>query len=1658
MSARAALREAAGAEHPERRRRSGAAASRVLHDIPGRVRLHVPAWLGASWRELEAPLARLRRLPGVVSVEANPLTGNLLVCYDPAADGAASLLETLLRRTTPRRRSGTARAASASAPRGRRGDDALAGTIAERGVGALRRARIPVRGIDRDPALARRMVERLRRFPDVRASANPLTGRVLVEYDRRRTALPELVAAARALEPLGPAEEPRAESPLDDAAIVQSGARLAAVALGVIVLASGGGASAGGGAGVTRVAVAIGALQGSPSARRGLRALLGRPVADLVLALPGVLVNVLSRRTLGLALAAADALRLFTSARAQRQAWRRYERREARAPLAEPGARINLDDGERTPLAAAVLDGRGGALGPDGLPAGVAPGDRIAAGTRLLGGPFTLALVPPEPFDVPPRCGAAGTSAHARYLGVVEPASVGYSLCVAALARSPARAVLGLLLVNARAALSGGEAADRAATSRVIRGGATVVGTRPERVVRRPDVLLLASPRVLTGGLEVEHVEPLGAGSVAGMDARQLQALASTVAAAAGAPWSAALRAPAAVAARDGAFDGATAVARVAGARYTLGPPRDGEVPRAVSLRYRGASLLVLRRGREATPLGVVVLRQRLAPALPALLESCRRRRVEVAVLSAGDPLAARLVTQRAGVALVEAESAVEALRARQAAGGVVALVSDSADAAPAFAACDLAIGLTDGRSRFPARADILVPDLGALAALVDAGARRDAAVRDAVVLSAAGNLGGAAWGLAARPAAGRAIRIGTLMALAAHLAVWMRLRGGDRPSATLELAADPRPERWGRRSIPAVLAALDATERGLASAHAAARRRTPSTGSDGHALLRAVVAEARSPLITILGVGGAFSLALGAPADALIIGITIAVNVAIGAWQARRTARVAEELRRLAASPARVLRDGRVVPVPADQVAPGDIIVLSPGDRVAADARVIAAEGLEVAEAALTGESLPVRKVATGLSDSHRIVLAGSDVTAGLGRAVAVAVGADTRMGATAAAIATDPEGESPLARRLGELYRAVMPVVIAGGAIVTLAGLLRGQPLAPQVEIGASVALAAFPEGLPVLAALGQASVASRLATRRALVHRPGAVEALGRVDVACVDKTGTLTEGRLALRVVSDFASEVALPRPERATLTEPLRRVLETAALASPHPDAPDAGTHATDAAVTAAAVGAGLITEIRARRAGESRFAPERAYHASVARGRLCAKGAPEVLLARCDAVRVGGADRPLDEAGRRSLLAAAHALAGRGLRTLLVAEGNSARRAQRGPEDPAGLVAIGLVGISDPLRAGVRAAVRRCHEAGVRVVMLTGDHPATARAIAREAGLLEHGSVITGAELAHLEPQALERRLDRAAVIARATPIDKLRIIAGLQRRGHVVAMTGDGVNDAPALRLADVGIAMGRSGTDVARQAADVILADDDFATVVEALVEGRGFWHGTRRALGLLLGGNLGELALIAGTNVVGAAAPLTIRQILATNLITDALPALAVATQAPEERSLSALAREGRAALDAPLRRDILARAVSTAVPSLAAYLLALGTGAAAQARTVAFAAVVATQLAQTVAIGLVDGTLTRSVALAVGASAGALLILLAAPGLRTFFDVALPTTLGWGLIGASGTVAPVLNQLAAGWGTMPTAEGPRRPTRKGSGGPERLHLAE
>jgi cation-transporting ATPase I len=1576
------------------------ATPQIVHGLPGRLRIHAPEWTQAPGR-LEQ---RLRALEGVERVQASALTGNVLVCFDAARLERDRVLA-LLADFEPRNVASDE--PTVESPPG-------PSAVVRPEAGPHGRARITVSGLDRDPQLARRVEERLEARPDVkRARASPLTGRVLVEFSRRVTDSDDLLNEVAKLQLAPRPGEDRPEHPLDPGPLMQSAARLIGAGLGLALL------------GLRKamrvevslvrshvpahVAGTIGVAEGLPPARAALRKLLGRDRAQLLIGAASITSLTLAGSPVGLAVTAASALRLLTEVRARRAAWLAYEERLKDAVEAVPGAVVRLEAGDRVPLRGRILEGSGTAICADALPDCVCPGEELEAGARVFGGPFVVELEGDEGFVPQPRPAPPSPSALDRYASRMAAISLGYAALSVVLTRSLRSAFPALLLVSPRSAFIGVEGADTAASARVLRAGATVVGTRPERPVCRPDVVVIDGPRTLAEGVELARVVGLDGG-----DDDALEDLARAVASAAGSPWGRALSAGGRSDAEDGDFDGEAAWATVDGERYRLGTLEEaGDHPAAVSGRDRGEELLALC-DESRCDLAVVALQPRLAPGVEELLETCRRRGVELVLLERGDRRAARAVARRAGAELALEADLADLVRDRQRDGSRVAVVSDSAEAREAFDACDLAIAVTTGRTaRFPARADLLAPDLRTVAAIVETGARRDAAGNASVALSACANVAGGAWGLTGAPGIARAGYATYSAAVGALGAGYLMLRGGERPRSVAERLVDPRPERWGRRSTDEVLEALHSRSEGLTSDEVRGRREQRPSTERRNPLLDAVIDQVRSPLTGVLAAGAVVSLSLGAVADVAIIAAAIGANIAVGTWQERQAGRAAEALERLGSVEAKVLRDGEPVCVPAEEVVRGDILLLGSGDRVVADARLLEADALEVDEAALTGESLPVTKGPDMPADADRVVLEGSDVTVGTGRAVVLAVGAGTRMGATAAALAIDETRESPLGRRLGELFHQGLPVLLMGGALVTASGVLWGRPLLDQLAIGASIAVAAVPEGLPLLAGVAQAGVARRLARRHALVRRLAAVEALGRVDVAACDKTGTLTEGRLAVSTVA-FADgeDAAFPGELPAHLEE----VLLVAGLASPPRD--EAAAHPTDVAVVEAAHEAG-VGELESERAHEAPFEPARAFHATEAGGRLCVKGAAEVLAPRCTAARRGDERSQLDEEGRERLLATAEDMSGRGLRVLLVCEGSTGGDV----EEPRELTALGFLGIADPIRDDVPDAVRRCREAGVRLIMLTGDHPATATAIAAEAGL-ENGDadVLTGAELGDLDDSELDERLEQASVIARITPLDKVRIVESLRRRGHTVAMTGDGVNDAPALRLADVGVAMGRDGTEVARQAGDVVLADDDFATLVEALIEGRGFWQNMRRALALLLGGNLGEIGLMVGASMLGRASPMGTRQILAVNLVSDVLPAVSVAVQPPEHRELAGLAREGTAALDRPLQLEILRRGAATALPALGAYVVA--DRARLQPQTVAFTSIVSTQLAQTLQLGRHAGGMSGSVAAAVAGTAALLALTVTLPSLQGFFGLAAPSLAALALVGGAAGAAVVI----------------------------------
>jgi Ca2+-transporting ATPase len=673
---------------------------------------------------------------------------------------------------------------------------------------------------------------------------------------------------------------------------------------------------------------------------------------------------------------------------------------------------------------------------------------------------------------------------------------------------------------------------------------------------------------------------------------------------------------------------------------------------------------------------------------------------------------------------------------------------------------------------------------------------------------------------------------------------------------------------------------------------------------------LRRFAAQVTHFMALLLWGAAALSFVARMPELGWAIAAVVLLNGAFSFWQERRAERAIEALDAMVPRRARVVRGGRERDVPARDLVPGDILVLEEGDRVPADARVIRAERLRLDLSLLTGESSPVERTAApedgGPADARCLAPCGATVVEGRGRAVVHATGARTELGRIARLATGVRRVPSDLEVEVQRVVRIVSGVaVVMGAAVFTLVQGLGATPAeASLFAIG--IAVANVPEGLLPAITVTLAINAGRMAKRRALVRRLSAVETLGAVSVICTDKTGTLTQNRLAVRAVWVPGDGRPGSAPGRA---EPLlaAAVLCTNARVGPGPSrgAPDA----TERALLLAAAGAGLepeaLREAWPRRA-EAPFDPRRRLMTVVLDGSppllgggplSVTKGAPAEVLARCAAVRTPAGDVPHAGALRAAVLAAHDALAARGLRMLAVAVRAPAPGGALVEEE---LVLLGLLGMEDPPRASVREALAACRRAGIEVTLVTGDHGLTAAALAREVGLAEAAErIVDGPALDALDETALATLLSdgRPVAFARVVPEQKLRLVRAYQALGRVVAVTGDGVNDAPALHAAHVGVAMGEGGTDVAREAADVVLLDDDFSTLVAAIEEGRATWANVRKFLAYIFTSNVPELAPFVAMMVLGVPPALGILLILAIDLGTDMLPALALGAEPPE-----------------------------------------------------------------------------------------------------------------------------------------------------------------
>jgi calcium-translocating P-type ATPase len=755
-----------------------------------------------------------------------------------------------------------------------------------------------------------------------------------------------------------------------------------------------------------------------------------------------------------------------------------------------------------------------------------------------------------------------------------------------------------------------------------------------------------------------------------------------------------------------------------------------------------------------------------------------------------------------------------------------------------------------------------------------------------------------------------------------------------------------------------------------------------------------------------------------------MIAGVS-GLNAIVGGLQRFRARSAIAALRTASAQQVVIRQSGDVGTVDADTLVPGDVVLLAAGDAVPADCRILEADQLEVDESSLTGESEPVGKSPAPSSSAlvaerTSMLYEGTGVAAGSAVAVVVAVGSHTEA-AAGGALEFSPPARTGVETHLRGLTARTLPVAAIGGAAVVVSGILRGRPITDVLGTGVNLAVAAVPEGLPVLSTLAQLAAAGRLSARGALVRNPRAVEALGRVEVLCVDKTGTLTAGQIELHAVSDGRLAQPIDR-----LDSDHRLVLGAALRATPDAVNGRPLPHLTDRAVRSGANRAGVKEDVGApewQLLEELHFEPSRAFHATLSKageGRvLSVKGAPEVVLPACTSWRWAEKDQPLDPDAREALGAEIEALGQESLRVLAVAERTAQRGEQLDDESLAELSLLGLLALADPVRPEAAEAVSDLRRAGVNVVMVTGDHPSTAEGIAKELGILNGKQVVTGAELEGLGEDGLDRLLPGTSVFARVTPADKVRIVAAFQRSGRPVAMTGDGVNDAPAIRLADVGLAIGAKSTPAARAAADVVITDERVETIVDAIIEGRAMWRSVRDALGILVGGNLGEVVFTVGGSLLSGRSPLSTRQLLLVNLLTDVAPALAIALRPPHPPALfEDLAGEGpERSLGSSLERAILLRGAATAAGAGLAWGLARASGGPRRARTVALAALVGTQLGQTLAIG---GRNPTVIAAGLG-SAAVLAGIVQTPGISQFFDCTPLDPAGWAIAAGSAAVA-------------------------------------
>jgi len=782
----------------------------------------------------------------------------------------------------------------------------------------------------------------------------------------------------------------------------------------------------------------------------------------------------------------------------------------------------------------------------------------------------------------------------------------------------------------------------------------------------------------------------------------------------------------------------------------------------------------------------------------------------------------------------------------------------------------------------------------------------------------------------------------------------------------------------WHTGTAQEAVEALASSSRGLSGEEAARRleRYGPNEiqRQKRESPLLLFLGQFKNFLVIMLLVAVILSLLLGEVVDSVVILIIVLFATILGFVQEYRAERALDALKEMSAPTATAIRDGATATIPARELVPGDVISLKAGDRIPADGRILVEANLRVEEAPLTGESVPAEKTSAALSgtvpvaDRRNMVYAGTTAVYGRGTAIVTATGMSTEVGKIAGMLEEVEERRTPLQESLDRMAKAIALGAIALIIPLVAAGILRGHGWIEMVVWGVSLAVAAVPEALAAVVTIGLAIGVQRMAKRNALVRKLPAVETLGCTTVICSDKTGTLTQDRMTVRRLLVAGSTITVSgvgyeaaggferdgRPIDPREDPAVRLLLQAGALCNDSEFKGPDSAHGdpTELALVVLAAKAGFDVEKWKEewtRISEIPFSSETKRMTTVhdgPQGRVSySKGAPELILGRCATILDEGGPRPLTQEDRETIAAAGRGMAADALRVLGLAYSSP----NGGPVDD-GMTFLGLAGMIDPPRPEAAQAIRVAREAGIKPVMITGDHKVTASSIARELGLLTDGLVLEGAELDGIGDEELREVVLRADVYARVSPAHKLRIVEALQRNDRVVAMTGDGVNDAPALKKADIGIAMGITGTDVSKEAAKIVLTDDNFASIVAAIEEGRAIFDNIKKFLVYLLSCNLGEVLLMAlgvligsWLGLAGGALPLTAIQILYVNLATDGLPGIALSLE-PKERDL--MRRAPRRRTEGVFTKLTVARltflGISTCLAAIASIVYSAGQG--------------------------------------------------------------------------------------------------------------------